>query len=185
MRIAILFVLIFCGSKVFCQPEWRDSPFIKIRENPIMGADSTLTFFCPVRQQTVRWQRADVFNPAAVIKDGKVYLLYRAEDNPKAIIGGRTSRIGLAVSEDGIHFTKHPEPVLYPAKDGFEQIDQPGGCEDPRVIFSDEGWYVMAYTSWNGTTARLSIAMSKDLLHWEKKGPAMAKASDGKYMVNP
>jgi predicted GH43/DUF377 family glycosyl hydrolase len=147
-----------------------------------MGADSSYSFLCPVKGSMVAWQRADVFNPAAVVREGKVYLLYRAEDNPRAMLGGRTSRIGLAVSEDGIHFTKYPTPVLYPAKDGFEAIDQPGGCEDPRVVFSEEGWYVMAYTSWNGTTARLSIAMSRDLIHWEKKGPAFAKASGGKYM---
>ena len=81
----------------------------------------------------VRWQRADVFNPGAIVKDGKVFLLYRAEDNPAAILGGRTSRLGLAESTDGIHFTKHPEPVLFPDNDAFSEYDYPGGCEDPRV----------------------------------------------------
>jgi predicted GH43/DUF377 family glycosyl hydrolase len=39
----------------------------------------------------------------------------------------------------------------------------------------------MAYTSWNGKTARLSIAVSKDLEHWEKKGPAFLRAYDGRF----
>jgi predicted GH43/DUF377 family glycosyl hydrolase len=41
---------------------------------------------------------------------------------------------------------------------------------------------VLAYTSWNYKVARLSIAVSKDLTHWEKKGPAFAKAYDGKFL---
>jgi predicted GH43/DUF377 family glycosyl hydrolase len=94
------------------------------------------------------------------VKDGKVFLFFRAEDNPAAAIGGRTSRIGLAWSEDGIHFTRAPGPVLYPDRDAFQQYDYPGGCEDPRVVEAPDGRYIMAYTSWNGQTARLSIAVS-------------------------
>lgn len=146
-----------------------------------MGADSSFSFFCPVQQRVVQWQRADVFNPAAVVKNGKVYLLFRAEDNPKAGIGGRTSRIGLAESNDGIHFRKFERPVLYPDNDEFTQYDYPGGCEDPRVIETEDGKYVMAYTSWNGKIARLSIAFSTDLLTWVKKGPAFLRAYEGKY----
>ena len=172
---------LFFSLATNAQVTWRDPSFIKVKENPIMRADSSYRFFCPVQEKEIMWQRADVFNPAAVVKDGKVYMLYRAEDNPRAILGGRTSRIGLAVSEDGIHFTKFPKPVLYPDKDAFAVYDQPGGCEDPRVVGTDQGWYVMTYTSWNGKVARLSIAFSRDLEHWEKKGPAFAKAYQGKY----
>ena len=156
--------------------------FYKPVENPILKADSTLTFFCPVKKQTVRWQRADVFNPGAIVKDGKVFLLYRCEDNPAAILGGRTSRLGLAESTDGIHFTKHPTPALYPDNDDQVGYDFPGGCEDPRLVQSEDGRFVVAYTSWNYKTPRLCIAFSKDLEHWEKKGPAFAKAYNGKFL---
>ena len=108
-------------------------------------------------------------------------LLYRAEDNPKAHLGGRTSRIGLAESSDGINFKKYPKPVLYPAEDNFAIYDSPGGCEDPRVVHTAEGTYVMAYTAWNYDTPRLSIAFSQDLVTWEKKGPAFAKSYEGKF----
>jgi len=130
----------------------------------------------------VQWQKADVFNPAAIVKDDRVYLLYRSEDNPEAMLGGRTSRIGLAYSEDGIHFTKFPEPVLYPDSCDFIQYDYPGGCEDPRIVETEDGLYVLTYTSWNQKTARLSIAFSKDLMHWEKQGPAFASAYDGRFL---
>jgi predicted GH43/DUF377 family glycosyl hydrolase len=163
-------------------PKWPSGPFIKTTVNPILAADSTFTFFCPVKQDRVRWQKADVFNPAAIVRDNKIYLLFRSEDNPAAILGGRTSRIGLATSEDGIHFRRHPVPVLYPDRDAFQVYDFPGGCEDPRVVETEDGRYILLYTSWNGKTARLSVAVSRDLLHWEKKGPAFAKAYSGKFL---
>jgi beta-1,2-mannosidase len=155
--------------------------FKKPKENPILKADSSFTFFCPIKKDTVHWQKADVFNPAAIVKDGKIFLLYRCEDNPKAHLGGRTSRLGLAESTDGIHFKKYPQPVLFPDNDAFQQYDYPGGCEDPRLVQTEDGLFVVAYTAWNNKVARLSIAFSKDLLHWEKKGLAFAKAHDGKF----
>lgn len=156
--------------------------FFKPKENPILRADSTFVFTDPISKERVNWQRADVFNPAAIIKGDKVYLLYRCEDNPAAHLGGRTSRIGLAESLDGIHFIKHPTPVLYPDRDGFYQYDYPGGCEDPRITQTADGLYVLTYTAWNKEVARLSIAFSRDLIHWDKKGPAFLKAHDGKFV---
>lgn len=184
MKKYILYLAIFliAGCKPESQQGWDFQTFYKPEENPVVRADSALTFLCPVRNEVVQWQKADVFNPAAIVKDDKIYLLLRCEDNPKAILGGRTSRIGLAYSEDGINFTKHPTPVLYPDSGQFMQYDYPGGCEDPRVAETEDGLYVMAYTSWNQDVARLSIAFSRDLITWEKKGPAFARAYDGKFL---
>ena len=103
--------------------KWDFKTFYKPAENPVLKADSTFTFIDPIKNEPVKWQRADVFNPAAIVKDNKVYMLYRSEDNPAAILGGRTSRIGLASSVDGIHFTKYPEPVLYPDSSQFMEYD--------------------------------------------------------------
>jgi len=158
------------------------SAFYKPAGNPILKADSTLIFYDSLKQQNVQWQKAEVFNPAAVVKDGKVYMFTRNEDNPAAILGRRTSRIGIAVSEDGINFKNFPQPVLYPDESKFMQYDYPGGCEDPRVVETEDGQYVMAYTAWNYDVPRLSIAVSKDLFHWEKKGPAFATAYNGKFL---
>jgi predicted GH43/DUF377 family glycosyl hydrolase len=180
MKIRIL--LFLCLFAACSSPDWQLGKFEKPAENPVLTADSTYQFLCPVQKIWVRWQKADVFNPAAIVKDGKVYLLFRAEDNPAAGIGGRTSRIGLAVSTDGIHFQKMKDPVLYPDSSSFIQYDYPGGCEDPRIVQTEDGTYVLAYTSWNKIVARLSIATSRDLIHWEKKGPAFARAYHGKYL---
>lgn len=180
--LCIFIMLLTFGCSNHQSAKWDFRSFYKPTENPVLKADSTFTFLDPIKKDTVRWQRADVFNPAAIVKDGKVCLLYRSEDNPAAILGGRTSRIGLAYSDDGIHFTKYKAPVLYPDSSQYMQYDFPGGCEDPRVVVTEDSTYVLAYTSWNYKIARLSIAFSKDLVHWEKKGPAFAKAYDGKFL---
>jgi predicted GH43/DUF377 family glycosyl hydrolase len=177
-----LFLLLTFGCTNPQSTKWDFKSFYKPAENPVLKADSSFTFVDPIKNISVKWQKADVFNPAAIVKDNKIYLLFRSEDNPVAILGGRTSRIGLASSEDGIHFTKYPAPVLYPDSSKYMQYDYPGGCEDPRIVQTEDSLYVLAYTSWNYKIARLSIAVSKDLIHWEKKGPAFAKAYNGKFL---
>jgi len=185
-NIYLLALLVFAGCTTGVKPVDESQGvflnFQKPEENPILSADSSYTFLCPIKNELVQWQKADVFNPAAIVKDNKIHMLFRAEDNPGAILGGRTSRIGLATSEDGLHFEIYPTPVLYPDSGEFLQYDYPGGCEDPRVVVTEDGLYVMAYTSWNQDVARLSIAHSKDLINWEKKGPAFASAYDGKFL---
>lgn len=156
--------------------------FKKTKVNPIMTADSAYVFNDPVSNTAIKWQKADVFNPGAIVRNDTVFVLFRAEDNPEAILGGRTSRIGLAYSTDGINFTKHPQPVLYPDNDEFSQWDQPGGIEDPRIVETPDGEYIMLYTSWNTDVARLSAATSTDLRNWTKQGPVFETAHDGKFL---
>jgi hypothetical protein len=85
---------------------WDIGPFVKHQE-PVLRPTSESRFTCPVRGKEVRWEERNVYNPAAVVRDGKVYLLYRADDRSPDLGWGRTCRIGLAYSEDGIHFTRH------------------------------------------------------------------------------
>lgn len=163
-------------------PEWALGGFVRPEGvNPVIEPDTTRTFHCPMRKGLVAWEESDTFNPAAVTKDGKIYVLYRAEDNSATGIGKRTSRIGLAESADGIFMEKRKEPVMYPAEDNAKEFEWEGGCEDPRVAVTEDGTFVMAYTGWNRQVPRLCIATSKDLINWEKHGPAFAKAYDGKF----
>src|SRR5690606_39046862 len=100
------------------EPDWTMGPFLKINEsNPVLTPLEYSVFVCPVRGSEVRWESKDVFNPAAVVKDDKIYLLYRAEDTVGRHAG--TSRIGLAESTDGINFNRRPEPVLFPHEDAY------------------------------------------------------------------
>ncbi len=59
---------------------WQLGPFVKADEaNPILVPDSSQTFFCPIRQQQIKWEEKDVFNPATVVRNDTVFLLYRAQ----------------------------------------------------------------------------------------------------------
>ena len=152
--------------------DWTLTPFVKADEvNPILVPDTNAIFNCPIIGN-VKWEAKDVFNPAAVVRHDTVFLLYRAEDKVGKFAG--TSRIGLTWSTDGLHFTKHPVPVLYPDNDPFKKYEWEGGCEDPRVVEDSSGVYYMTYTAYDGDKARLMIATSKDLYHWEKHGLALA-----------
>ncbi len=174
--------LILAGCSVKPTAYDQLSAFHKPIDTPILKRDPAVYFFDSLKNDTVHWKKADVFNPAAMVRNDSIYVLSRCEDNPAAILGGRTSRIGISVSVDGIHFNSYPDPILYPANDAFRQFDYPGGCEDPRVTQTEDGLYVLAYTSWNYTIPRLSIAFSKDLFHWQKKGPAFATAYKGRFL---
>jgi predicted GH43/DUF377 family glycosyl hydrolase len=94
-----------------------------------------------------------------VFHDGKVVMLYRAQD------AGGTSRLGYAQSIDGLHFTRRVEPVLSPEA----SYEKDGGVEDPRLVKID-GLYYLTYTGYNKHDAQLCLATSRDLIHWERKG---------------
>ena len=126
---------------------WAPGPFTKHEGNPIM------------EPQGDGFEAFAVYNPAVVVEDGTFYMLYRAEGR-KGV-----SRIGLAQSEDGIDFVRHAGPVLSPTED----YEIWGGCEDPRVVKID-GVYYMTYTAFDGWWAKLALATSEDLIHWEKHG---------------
>jgi predicted GH43/DUF377 family glycosyl hydrolase len=73
--------------------------------------------------------------------------------------------------------------VLFPAKDAQMKNEWPGGVEDPRIVETDDGTYVLTYTQWNRDVPRLAIATSRDLGTWIKHGPAFAKVANGKYLA--
>src|SRR3954470_17169009 len=86
---------------------WTLLPFAKADElNPVMLPDSSLVFNCPILHKQIQWAKKDVFNPASIIRNDTVFLLFRAEDTIGKYAG--TSRIGLAWSVDGFHFNKNP-----------------------------------------------------------------------------
>jgi predicted GH43/DUF377 family glycosyl hydrolase len=117
------------------------------------------------------WESAGTFNPAVILRDGKIVMLYRAQDK------GGTSRLGYAESADGIHFTRRKEPVLSPEED----YERDGGVEDPRLVqFGDT--YYLTYTGYNKKDAQLCLATSKDLIHWERRG-VILPAYKGRWNV--
>ena len=144
------------------QPGGRGLPFgawHRVSETPVIAPQGN------------SWESAGTFNPAAVTRDGKVAMLYRAQDKQG------TSRLGYAESTDGIHFTRRSEPVLSPEAD----YEKDGGVEDPRLVqFGDT--YYLTYTGYNKKDAQLCLATSKDLIHWERKG-VIIPANKGNWNV--
>ncbi|HEY2213466.1 MAG TPA: glycoside hydrolase family 130 protein [Acidimicrobiales bacterium] len=149
---------------------WPIGPFTAHGE--VLGALTEPEFSCPVRRASVHWAAKDVFNPAAVVHDGRLCLLFRGEDTVGRFSG--TSRIGLATSDDGLHFEVEPEPVLFPDNGEWQAWEWEGGCEDPRLVASPDGGYVCLYTAFDGKGSTLFVATSDDLRTWEKHGPAFA-----------
>ena len=171
--LCIFSIAIFLASPALAQiPAWGLGPFARPEGvNPVIAPNTNSLFECPVSGMPVRWEALHTFNPAAIVKDGKVFVLYRAEDSTgSAAIGSHTSRLGMAVSEDGLHFKTFPTPAFFPADDDQKTNEWPGGCEDPRLVESEDGTFVLTYTQWNHKVTRLAVATSKDLIHWTKHG---------------
>ncbi len=163
-------------------PDWAMGGFVRPEKvNPVISPREDTFFVCPVSGKSVAWESNDTFNPAAAVKGGSIVVIYRAEDKYGKAIGHRTSRLGYAESTNGFNFASEVQPVFYPAKDSQEDMEWPGGCEDPRIAVTEDGTYVMFYTQWNRKTARLGVATSKDLVKWEKHGPIFKAAYNGKF----
>ena len=159
-----LFLILLFAS---CQTvtTWELGPFEKVTDaNPILRPSIDYSFLDPISSEIRYFEEKNVLNPSAVVKDGLIHLIYRAQDSLM------TSRLALATSSDGIHFEKSAEPILFPEGDEQFSFEWPGGIEDPRVVSLDQGGYYLTYTAYDGKTARLFAATSPDLIHWEKLG---------------
>ncbi len=159
---------------------WQIGPFTRAVNAPVLRPDQTATFSDPITHAPVRWEALHTFNPAAVVRNDKVFVLFRAEDDSGSMqIGMHTSRLGLAESADGIHFTRGKTPVFFPAEDSEKRREWPGGVEDPRLVEGPGGVYYVTYTQWNRQSYDVGIASSPDLVHWTKYGPIFG----GKYLA--
>ena len=177
-------LLLLAAAAVLCAlaeiPDWEIGPFTRPVTEPVIAPNRESVFRNPVDGKSVHWEALHTFNPAAIVRHGKIYVLYRAEDDTGEMrIGLHTSRLGLAVSQDGIHFRRRKQPVLFPDNDSQKDREWPGGCEDPRIVEGPDGAYVLTYTQWNRRRTAAAIATSRDLVHWTKYGPALGTI--GKY----
>lgn len=167
-------------------PDWAFGGFVRpTGVNPVIAPDSLSRFPDPLLGKAVDWESNDTFNPAATLKDGRIVVLYRAEDKSGSGIGFRTSRLGYAESADGIRFKRRSKPVFFPANDDQKANEWPGGTEDPRIAVTAGGTYVIFYTQWNRKIPRLGVATSKDLLTWKKHGPIFEHAKHGNLATQP
>lgn len=108
-----------------------------------------------------KWEDKAVFNPATVDIDGYIYLIYRALSNDNI------SRMGLAISKDGLFIDERLDESIYWPRIDAEKV----GCEDPRITMIDDKIY-MCYTAYDGITPRIAITwiLKSDFLKraWDK-----------------
>jgi len=166
----ILFLLLLAAATV--QTSLPFGGWSRISDTPIIAPEGN------------GFESACTFNPTTVKHDGKFVMLYRAQDHQ-----GKSS-LGYATSQDGVHFVRRTEPVMV-AEAPYETG---GGVEDPRLVKIGDTFY-LTYTGYNnqggsgmhatGTVhgdAQLCMAVSTDLIHWQRHGIIMP-AYKGKWNV--
>lgn len=175
---------------------WEFGKFKK-EGKPILFPNNEFEFACPIQNKKVEFSKTNVYNPAAIIKDGVMHLIYRADGEELGGIdhfGNKkvVCRLAHATSEDGINFIQDSTPVIYPDKDECEEFEWWGGCSDLHIVEDRNGRYYMNYDAWTGFfdveagydlgvekkdgdqwQDVLMSAWSDDLVHWHKCGPAL------------
>lgn len=126
------------------------------------------------------WESYTVFNPGAVLKDGKVYLLYRAVGERKQYI----SRLGLAISGDGFNFERvSTKPVFEPGR-AYDRW----ACEDPRII-ELEGEIYITYVALSklalmgGKLSYTALLSTKDFRNFKRFGLITSRKVDDRDTV--
>lgn len=136
-----------------------------------------------------RWDNGSMTVGPVIKVDGK-YRMYYSGRSP--IYG--TIHIGLAYSDDGINWVKHPNPVLY-ARTGWEENIDAGD------VIKINNIYYMYYSGVSGSGYKIGLATSTDGINWtrysgnpiltatqawETEGiyiPSVIKVNDKYYMV--
>ncbi len=112
-----------------------------------------------IDKTTHGFENEGVLNPALITHEGVIYMYYRA------VSKGNYSSIGFCkMSEPLVIKERWDIPIIFPQHD-YESH----GVEDPRITKIDDVFY-LSYTAYDGINAMGALAVSEDLLHWEKKG---------------
>jgi len=150
----------------------------RAEENPILSPN-----------RDIMWESEAVFNPGAVLKDNKVYLLYRAIGEYNTYI----SRIGLATSMDGVHFErKNKNPIIEP----HNSYDK-WACEDPRITQVGDTFYITyvalsqrireggkpTYEIIHNLNSQTALVTTKDFVEFHRHGIITPKNSDNRDVV--
>ena len=147
--------------------------------NPIIRPDTSMM-----------WKSWQTFNPAAVLLEGKVHLLYRAIGNDGV------SRFGYANSSDGFHIDEESEESVYREVNEtsvytVHSLHSGGsfaGCEDPRLVHIEEdGRIYLTYTSCSdGLRMAISSIRVEDFLakRWSAWTPAQYMSPPGEVHKN-
>lgn len=117
------------------------------------------------------YEAEGILNPAAARgPDGHLYLF------PRIVAAGNYSRIGImrvVFDESGDPCGVERLGVALEPETPYELRSDGGGCEDPRISYVEPlEHYVMTYTAFSPNGPRIALAISKDLLTWQRLGLA-------------
>lgn len=153
------------------QAEWAFGPFEKYAGNPV---------FAPLAGN---WDcgrfGGGVHNGSIIKREGRLYYVYRGEfpsdivdagdADPMLRYFGYKCDIGVAVSDDGINFTRCGGPFFRNGGDekySFEDVCLVKSGDVYYLFCNRWDWENLADAGSNG----VFLATSRDLLHWEKRG---------------
>lgn len=160
-------------------PSWAIGPFKKYEGNPV---------FAPSEQG---WDRGHisggVHNGSILFRNGKFYYIYRGESPAPCVRSDKVSGdidvifdyicdIGIAVSDDGVHFTRIGEGLFRKGKNekySFEDV-----CcveKDGRYYLFCNRWYWQDPV--NPAECGVFLATSTDLIHWKEQGLVFPQAA--------
>ena len=159
-------------ADMFGDNPWALGPFTKYPGNPVLAPT-------PGAWDQGRYG-GGVHNGAIIIKDNKFYYVYRGErpidiERPGGI--DYICDIGVAVSGDGIHFTKDTthSPFFRKGEDrkySYEDVNIARWGDTYYMFCNQWLWGEQNDPRVNGTF----LATSKDLLNWEKVGIVFPRA---------
>jgi hypothetical protein len=105
------------------------------------------------------FENEGVLNPAVIREGDAVHIFYRA------VSTGNYSTIGYSRFNGPMNIEHRLNEPLLKAEFDYESH----GIEDPRIVKIDDLYY-LTYTAYDGINALGCLAISKDLVHFEKKG---------------
>jgi predicted GH43/DUF377 family glycosyl hydrolase len=107
----------------------------------------------------LEFEMEGVLNPGVIKEDNVVHMFYRA------VAFENFSTIGYCQFSGPLSLKERSDkPLIIPEFD-YESH----GIEDPRIVKIEDTYY-LSYTAYDGINALGALAISKDMIHWEKKG---------------
>jgi predicted GH43/DUF377 family glycosyl hydrolase len=105
------------------------------------------------------WDERAAADPYVIEQDGRLYLYYLGEDR------ARRQRLGLAVSTDGLHWTKlRSNPILEIVEGSFDE----NGLGEPAVWRARGSWWMLYTGRSRSEVRRMGLARSQDGVRWQR-----------------
>ncbi|MBL7711238.1 MAG: hypothetical protein JNL13_02185 [Chitinophagaceae bacterium] len=112
-----------------------------------------------LKKTELSFENEGVLNPGIIAEGRHIHIFYRA------VSKGNFSSIGYCLLDGPMTIVqRRQEPLVVP-----EFPYEAHGIEDPRIV-KIENLYYLTYTAYDGVNAHGALAVSEDLLHFEKKG---------------